>query len=299
MASIRALDYLRDERDDDKPFFLFVGLTGTHPAYYDKPAPARLVEQYRGSEFADIPDDPTYRFGDRTVCPEDPDNALANYYAAVQGVDEQVGRLVDELSSQGHLDETLVLYTADHGNNCGHHGLWKKGNSTAPLNMVEESIRVPLLVAGHHDLEPFQRRPEFVDHTDTFQTLLDFAGADRADANCPGTSYLPQLVDAAGSTDRDQVQICEHRDVRMIRTEQHKLVRQYPDGMTLLFDLDEDPRETRNRADDPAYEPVREDLTRRLEAEFEQYSRPEHSGVPSENIAPTGSLDGPLWPPEE
>jgi len=285
-----ALEFLRADRDDETPFFLFVGFSGVHPAGFNMPTPERLVEQYRGSEFEDIPEESVYRFGERSIEVDNPDEALAQYYGAVQGVDEQVGRLIDELDARDLLEETLVVYTVDHGHNCGHHGIWKKSNATTPPNMLEETIRVPLIFGGHEDLFDPQIRSEFVGHTDTFRTLLEFADVEAPDRNYPGESYLPQLLHAAGSADREQVQICEHLDVRMIRTERYKLVRRYhPDGPNLLFDLDADPRETRNRYADPEYEEIVEELTDRLEQEFETYSRPEASGVPAEDVDPTGT----------
>ena len=84
--------------------------------------------------------------GTHPVAPEDPREALAQYYASVTMIDEGVGRVLDELDAQGERDETLFVYTADHGLNMGHHGLWGKGNGSEPLNMLEESIRVPLIL---------------------------------------------------------------------------------------------------------------------------------------------------------
>lgn len=275
-----ALAFLREERDPDSPFFLFVGFAATHWPCRDQPE--RLVDRYRGGDFADVPDDPTYRFGATDVLrPADADEARAQYYAAAEGVDEQVGRLVDELAVQGIAEETLVVYTADHGHNCGHHGLWGKGNGTDPQNVLEESIRVPLVFGGHDDLVGPQVRDEFVDHTDTFRTLLDFAGVDPPDAPAyPGRSYRPQLVEAAGAADWEQVQICEYADVRMVRDERHKLVRRLPDGPDLLFDLREDPRETRDVADDPAYGDVAGRLDGRLTAAFDTYVRDGADAIP-------------------
>jgi choline-sulfatase len=277
-----ATQFLR-ERAGAAPFFLYVGLTATHGPWAGEPE--RLVERHRGNAFADVPEDETYRFGRSDVIDlEDPDEALAQYYAAVEGVDANVGRLVDELDALGVGDETLVVYTADHGHNCGHHGLWGKGNGTAPQNVLEESIRVPLVVAGTDDLVTPQVRAEFVDHCDTFRTLLDCAGVDAPDRNYPGQSYWGQLVRAEGSTDREQLQICEYADVRMARSERYKLVRRLPDGPDLLFNLVADPRETRNVVDDPAHADARERLAAALDDAFETYVEEGSAGVPVEAL---------------
>jgi arylsulfatase A-like enzyme len=162
--------------------------------------------------------------------------------------------------------------------------------------MLEESIRVPLLFGGHRDLFGEQTRNEFVDHCDTFQTLLEFAGIDPPSGrNYPGESYLPQLVDAADSTDREQIQICEYAETWMARTERHKLVEHRPDGPTFLFDLDADPRETRNLADDPDYADVRETLTERLHHERTTYVEAGNEGIPTADLPPHS--DAHAWEP--
>lgn len=275
-----AIEFLRTRGGEASPFFLFVGLAATHLPWRDQPD--RLVRRYRGSDFDDVPDDPTYRFGGTNVLrPDDPDEARAQYYASAEGVDEQVGRLLDELDAQGLTEETLTVYTADHGHNCGHHGLWGKGNGTSPQNVLEESIRVPLVFGTHEELVGPQVRDEFVDHTDTFRTLLDFAGVEPPDgADYPGESYRPQLTGAAGGGAWEQVQICEYADVRMVRDERHKLVRRLPDGPDLLFDLDADPRETRNVVDEPRYADVVERLNARLTEAFDTDATEDETGIP-------------------
>lgn len=279
-----AISFLRDTWDRDRPFFLFVGYVGTHAGWYGEPE--RLVEPYRGSAFGDVPDDPTYQFGRTDVMnvhrPGDPDpqEARAQYYAAVQGIDEQLGRLVDELGAAGIDDETLVAYTADHGHNCGHHNFWGKGNGTRPQNLLEESIRVPLIVSGHDDVYRDQVRDEFVDHCDLFETLLEFAGADRpTDRSYPGRSVLSPILDADGRIEHPYRQFLEYGDVRGIRTDRYKFVERHFDAPDLLFDLDADPRETRNRIEDDDYASVRERLAATLSAEFEEQTDPTLDGT--------------------
>lgn len=279
-----ALEFLRSERSDDAPFFLFVGYTATHGGW--KNEPERLVSQYRDSPFDDVPDDVTYPHGRGNVIRlEDPNEARANYYAAVQGIDEQVGRLVDELDEQSVLDETLVVYTSDHGHNCGHHGIWGKGNGTVPQNMLEESIRVPLLLSQHEAVEGGQARSEFVDHCDLFQTLLEFANVEPPDTRkYPGWSFIDQIVEVRGDPSWEQRQLCEYGDVHMIRTERYKFVRQHSEETDLLFDLERDPRESTNVIDQPAYEDVVDRLRSTLSDLFDQYVDAESDGRDGDSL---------------
>ena len=280
----RALGFLRN-RDQQRSFFLQVGYTATHHPWQDHPE--RLVSAYRQCAFSDIPDDAMYPFGQQNLESTFPtrhnqQEARAQYYAAVSHIDEGVGRLLDELEALGLREETLVVYTSDHGLNCGHHGIWGKGNGTLPLNMVEESIRVPLLINQPRRLLPAQRRREFVDHLDLFQTVADYAGIplpDRGRDYYPGRSFLPILDNSAALPDWRNVQFGEYGNLRMIRTERFKLVRRYPEGPCELFDLRHDPRETVNLFDDAACAALIDRLTEEIEMHFSRYQDARNSGL--------------------
>jgi arylsulfatase A-like enzyme len=284
----QAIDFIR-RRDREKPFFLLVGHVQTHSPWSGQPR--RLVERYRDCAFSAVPRGETYPFGVQNLESRDlidrsrSGEALANYYAAVTAIDEGVGRLLDTLEVEGVAGETLVVYTSDHGLNCGHHGIWGKGNGTLPLNMVEETIRVPLILSGPGIAR--QRRREFVDHLDLFRTLMDFAEIPVAEPDrFAGRSCLPLLAGAQGRPWRD-IQFCEYGDVRMARTERHKLVRYGADDIVRLFDLDADPRETRDVAGEPRLQAVRNALEHRLSAHYATYSVPEKSGMRPGGPQPT------------
>ena len=277
-----AVRYLQ-QIDQSRPFFLYVGYGATHSPW--KHQPERLVARYRSSTFADIPADEAYPFGRQNLESAEVNRsaqreAQAQYYAAVSLIDEGVGRLLDELEAQGLRDDTLVVYTSDHGLNCGHHGIWGKGNGTLPLNMVEESIRIPLLFNQPGRLFDGQRRREFVDHLDLFQTLVDYTGVALPDKdNYPGRSFLPLLDNSDSISDWRSVQFGEYGNLRMIRTEMHKLVRRYPDGPCELFDLRTDPREMVNLFADPSNQAIVQMLTAQIDNYFSTYEDPIKSGL--------------------
>jgi choline-sulfatase len=283
-----AVRFLRT-RDAAAPFFLVVGYTATHSPWRDHPE--RLVAPYRAMADLGVPHDETYPFGRQNLESTFPTRfdareALAQYYAGVSQIDEGVGRLVDELEAQGVRDDTLVVYTSDHGLCCGHHGIWGKGNGTLPLNMLEESIRVPLIFNAPGTLFAGQRRGEFVDHLDTFATLLDLSGVAPPDDGRPfaGRSFLPLLTNAAPPPAWRTTQFGEYGPTRMIRTATHKLVRRDPGGPCELFDLRTDPRETRSLHDDPTYRPLVASLTAELEAHFAAYEDAERSGLRARDL---------------
>ncbi|MFG2431154.1 sulfatase-like hydrolase/transferase [Streptomyces sp. NPDC048590] len=282
----RAIEFLRNRtlEADEKPFFLFVGHLATHSPWAG--APERLVGRYRRATFRDIPQDVTHPFGrlrSESLYPSrnDPREALAQYYAAVTDIDEQVGRVLDALDTLGLRDDTLVIYTSDHGLNTGHHGIWGKGNSTLPYNVVDESIRVPLIVNHPGSILGGQRRRENVTHTDTFRTLLDSAGAGtpaEPSTPYPGRSYRDALL-GGPLPEASGLVFAEYGNLRMVRSDRYKLVRRFPDGPHEMFDLHHDPRETTDVIDDPALRDRLTELDEALDTYFAAHEEPGRAGT--------------------
>lgn len=269
--------------EDEQPFFLLVGLTATHGPW--RGHPERLVGLFDDATFGDIPAGEAYEFGEQTLESQSVDRrrereAQAQYYAAVSHVDEIVGRLLGAVDGAGKLDNTLVAYTSDHGLNCGHHGIWGKGNGTRPLNMVEESIRVPLILSWPGVLQAGMRREEMVDHLDLFQTLAETGEAKLpSGADYAGKSMLPLLFESEEGGSWRDVQFGEYGTVRMARTRRYKLVRRHPSGPHELFDLETDPRESHSLFDSSSHRAVSSELLRLMERHFSRYSRPDRNGT--------------------
>ena len=286
IISDAAVDFLR-ARDPTKPFFLFVGYAATHNPWINRPE--RLVAQYRDASFSDIPDEAAWPFGaagTHPLAPADPREALAQYYASVSMIDEGVGRLLDELEAQQVRDETLIVYTSDHGLNLGHHGIWGKGNGSQPLNMLDESIRVPLIFSQPGLITGGTRRSEFVTHCDLHTTLLDCADAapdaEARQTQGPGRSFKPILLgESAG--DWRNTYIGEYGPTRAIRDRRYKLVLRHA-GADLLHDLLADPRETVNLIHEADCQPVVERLRAQLDAFFARYEIAEHSGARGDDL---------------
>ena len=268
---------------DERPFFLLVGLTATHSPW--RGHPERLASLYRDAYFCDIPTGESHPFGEQALESLSVDRrhereAQAQYYAAVSHVDENVGRLLEAVDEAGKLNYTLVVYTSDHGLNCGHHGLWGKGNATLPLNMLEESIRVPLQLSWPGVFPAGRRLGELVDHLDLFQTLASAGKAALpSETDYAGTDIFPLLLEDEAGRSWRQVQFGEYGTVHMTRTRQFKLIRRLPNGPHELFDLEADPRETRNHIDSSSHLAVTSELSRLMETHFRRYSMPGKSGT--------------------
>ncbi len=277
-----ALKFLR-RRDKGRPFFLFVGLVDTHTPHTGHPP--RLVEKYRHAAFSDIlTEEQKLPVGMKARSDFLPKTEAerrewhAEYYASVETIDSQLGRVMDELQSDGSLDETLVVYTSDHGHMNGQHGLFTKGNATIPQNFYEESIRIPLLMRWPGVIPKGAVKNEFVDHLDLFQTLAE-AGTAKIPSgkSLPGKSFLNLLKN--GDDDWRREQICEYGNARMIRDARYKLIRRYaphaPEHPDELYDLQTDPRETVNLMDRAGLASEVSRLAGKLDAHFVGYENPD------------------------
>ena len=277
-----AIEFL-DQAPTDRPFFLNVGYIATHSPYGQQHHDPTVTSRYQDVSFDDIPAYDTHRWVKNEDGPGDspPIELLRDryigYYAAVTEIDNNIGRILDKLEALGQLNNTIIVYTSDHGCAQGHHGFWGKGNSTRPLNMYEISLSIPLIWRGP-GVAAGQVIEQAVDHYDGFPTILDFAGiAPDEERSYPGRSYRAMLQ--GKRPEWDETIYGEYGDLRMIRTPQWKLVLRYPDGPHDLFGLVDDPGEVRNQIDDPDMKPVIAELTIRLDAFYAQHEVPEKSGL--------------------
>ncbi len=291
----RAIDFLRGHRRNEgaggRPFFLFISYVDTHTPHNN--APADLVALYRSAAFGDIPAETFAACHGKALLPVNNNQEIERrqrmqYYGAVSSLDREVGKVLAELEAAGQRDNTLIVYTADHGLNCGQHGLWEKGNATIPQNFLEESIRVPCTwcwPAG--GIRQGAACGDLVNHCDLWATLLEIAGAapdapTAAKINSPGLSCLRQLRGDPVPSWRQTI-ICEYGNARLARTASQKLIRRYPyAGVKFpdeLYLLRDDPRETVNRCQDPSLKDVIYDLSAEMDQFFLKYTVAGHSGL--------------------
>jgi choline-sulfatase len=267
-----------------KPFFISLNFTVPHAPFVG--LPERLVDRYRpvandivrAGGASDLPD----RGPDWTT-PDDHVEQLAQYLAAVSLIDDQVGRLLDALQGRDLLDNTLLVYTSDHGLLVGQYGLYGKTNASNPPNFYEETIRIPLVVHAPGDnFRKSQTRGELVDIIDLHATVMDYATGGRVSRSDygPGRS-IRVLLEGERMTDWRTVQFAERGYARMVTDGRWKLVRHY------MRDPAQAPKDTwydlahpfgeRHIADAPR-QPLQDRLISELETFFEQYETPEHAG---------------------
>src|SRR6478752_3432584 len=109
-------------------------------------------------------------------------------------MDDGIGRLLAALDAAGLADSTLVIFMGDNGMNCGHHGIWGKGNGTRPQNMYDTSVKVPCLFSQPGRIPEGGVSDALLSAYDFFPTMLDYLGIAVAPrATSPGRSFLPLL----------------------------------------------------------------------------------------------------------
>jgi len=265
-----ALDFL--DKNHDRPFCLVVPFFAPHSPYDYQPEKYR--EPYADSEFSCYPhmDLHPQRRG-RFEQYHGSREAYTSYSALVTGVDANVGRVIDKLDELGVRDNTVVVFSADQGFNCGHHGVWGKGNATIPFNMFEESIQIPLIWNHPGQIEAGQEVSAMVSSYDFFPTVLDYLGVDAEPApERIGRSYAGFLRGAPPEWSNDVY--FEYGYTRAVRTENLKYVERSDGWPNELFDLEDDPGETINRVGKPEYRERRLALQQRLHAFFDQAGAP-------------------------
>lgn len=274
----RSIEFLK-RHQSPRPFFLQVGYHAPHDPYCVSPPYDKLydVDDMRppfGVSEA-VQGQPSFQYsGDRyskgsmigELTEEEHRLNWAYYLANVTFIDEQVGRLLVQLDEQGLAENTIVIFTSDHGDHMGDHGLY--GKST----FWEESIRVPLVIAGpgsdssasgagaspevhgrgvSTDAGP-RRSDDLVTLMDLFPTTLAVAGLEIPDDLRDAEPLLPR--GAARSNHRRYIfgELGEGTNIRyMVRSRDFKYIVHPAQGAEELYDLAADPNELSNLLENP------------------------------------------------
>ncbi|MHB1738656.1 MAG: sulfatase family protein [Actinomycetes bacterium] len=248
----RAAEWISRYNDED-PFFLWVGFPGPHDPwdapgdYVDRyrntqiPLPRTLVPPVLGDDrFAKLVDSVADYGSSASADLDTIREVRRHYYAGVTMIDDSVGLILSQLEERNLLDNTWVIYTSDHGEMLGTHGLFTK------TLFYESSVKVPLIVRppGGQDSRSFDG---LVEHIDLAATLCELAGADPV----PGTSghSFAAILHGGTNWERDTVR-SECEGFGMWRTSSYKLVVDEEDLTPVqLFDLRIDPLENVNLID--------------------------------------------------
>lgn len=281
-VSRQAVDFIRSY-NNDAPFFLHICTTAPHDPWDENNHPDDLLDLYTDCEFPSVPRPErhpwtTPRKTDFEEAFNDPQTSLKGYCASLTGVDRLLGEVRQALAEKGLEENTVLIYMADNGFSCGHHGVWGKGNGTYPLNFWENSVRVPLVIEIPPALADQINLPDEVDdHVSAlsfFPTVCDIAGVTApADPRRVGQSLVAQ--GQYRQPDAPVAVYDEYGGGRMIRYQQWKYITRY-EGPTELYDLKQDPNEETNLAGQPDYAAIETQLHERLQTWFATVTTPQH-----------------------
>ena len=239
------------DKNADAPFFLTIAVGPPHNPYK---APEKYEQLYDPQTLTMRPNWKPVGAGQR----ED----IAGYYAMVTAIDEQMGRLFQKLDELNISDDTIVLFTSDHGDMLGSHGrIYKR-------QPWEESIKVPGILRWPRHIKPQQPAGLF-STVDMAPTLLDLCGLPVPE-NMTGQSIKPMLLENKPGPDAAYFQIfapCEWQDVpdgwRGVRTQRYKYAR-FEHQPWVLYDLKTDPYEKNNLVENPQFAALQQQLDARL-----------------------------------
>jgi choline-sulfatase len=253
--------------DDDRPFCLLVSFTHPHDPFAITP---EYWDRYDHAEI-DLPRTPALPFDQLdphsqrlyqvsamhqyAQTEERIRRARQAYYGMISYIDDKVGQLMQTLAATGLQENTIIIFTADHGEMLGERGLWYK------MSFFEWSARVPLIIVGPGRFAPRRVTPA-VSLVDLLPTLVELAGTETpVVARLDGHSLVPLLQGPAGlAADTVFAEILGEGAIApclMIRRGPHKFIYSEPDP-DQLFDLVADPDEGHNLAGQPEYETLRQ-----------------------------------------
>jgi len=250
-----AIEYMKDRKTGDRPFSLILSYGTPHAPYQTAP------EEYQ-NRFN--PDSIRLRDNVPDEMKEQVKKDLAGYYAHIAALDEMVGKLISNLKETGQLDNTIIVFTSDHGDLLGSHGAYKKQQP------YDESIRVPMLwhIPERLGIIPSEKNA-ILNSEDILPTLLALCNI-AIPETVEGISYK-EYLEGKEDIDRAALITCvqpfgqwnrmEHngREYRGLRNDRYTYTRDL-NGPWLLFDNEKDPYQMNNLVDDDQYNDLKSEL---------------------------------------
>jgi arylsulfatase A-like enzyme len=286
----QALEFVGQQAGGEKPFFLMLSINPPHWQWDD--APEEFVKLYPESRLPRRPNvtDPKYKEGNEKLY-------YQHYHAHITAVDHQLGRLMDAVKNLGLDENTVIVYTSDHGSSFGSNGVSSKANP------FDEAIRVPFIVRWPGRVPAGQIADSNLGTMDIYPTLCGLAGIippdfcggqDLSAIACgrPGPDPASQFI-AVNSSQRnyfraqigsnDGQNLMMMHPFRGVRTKRYTYVVN-AEGDWLLYDNRNDPYQLKNLVDDPACagvkEELRKELTRWLAKAEDPFIPPEWRSLP-------------------
>ncbi|MFX0103519.1 MAG: sulfatase-like hydrolase/transferase [Candidatus Hodarchaeota archaeon] len=269
-VTAQAIEYFKSRKDGDPPFFMLAGYLSPH---FPLIVPEVYYKKYKDKvPMPDIPEGLienlplNYKhlragFGMTNQPPEIVKKGRELYWAFVEWMDGEVGKILDALEEEGLKEDTVIIFTTDHGENKGDHGLWWKNN------MYDHASRIPFIIRWPNRLKGDQRRDGVCSLMDMVQTIVEIAGTTSPD-DWDGDSLVPYLDNA--SAPWKNYALSEYyghniaSGITMLRKGDYKYVYhnkvkdREPD--IELFNMKKDPKEFENLANKPEFKDLVSEL---------------------------------------
>ena len=277
IGATEAIRLLKDYAENDRRFFLAVGLYRPHTPYV---APKKYFEMYPTDEIR-VPETPA-GYLDTLPAParksltrkRDQVNlradlarqAIQAYYASITFADAQVGRILNALRDTGLDDDTIVVFTSDHGYHMGEHGLWQK------TTLFENAARVPLVIAGPGVTRSAGIVKTPVEMVDFYPTLAELCEL-RAPQYMSGISLVPALS-GSGELARKSA-LTQYANGYSVRTARYRYTEWGDQGGegAELYDHRSDPQEMVNLAKRPEHAEIAQRLSNQLQRRIKNARR--------------------------
>jgi uncharacterized sulfatase len=280
------------EQHKDKPFFIACGFYRPHCPYV---APRKYFEaiEFSSVSMLPLPEDFTSKVPKPSLASTTPwpwlgvneqqaREAKQAYWAAIEFMDAQAGRLLDALDRLKLTDRTVVVFWSDNGYHVGELGLWKK------QSLFENSARVPLIISAPSQKVRGQASARTVELLDIYPTLADLCGLKPAQEPA-GKSLRPLLDDPKAAWDKPAfTQVWRGSFAgHSVRTERYRYT-EWDDGKAgvQLYDYQTDPAEEHNLAGSPKYAKVESELKAQVTRNWAEPYRP--NGAANRRRAPEG-----------
>lgn len=264
-----AFNFIDKAEKSDNPFFMYLAFNAPHDP---RQAPQEFLDKYPLDKIS-LPKSwlPEYPYKDDMGCgPNLRDEALApfprteyatkvhikEYYAIITHLDEQIGKVLDRLEATGKMDNTYIIFTADHGLSVGRHGLIGK------QSQFDHSIRAPFMISGP-TIPKDKKVSEDIYIQDAMATTLELAGIKK-----PEYVFFNSVLDlATGKQTKGNYDAIYNGYIdlqRMIRKDGYKLIVYPKIEKVLLYNLNNDPEEMHNLSEDDAYKTKVNDMFKDL-----------------------------------
>jgi len=309
----KANEFMTEQVANDQPFFLYL----PYPAPYGHWPATRETDQNRhSSRYAECPMNSVPRTAlskkavdgflmvnnestsdlDFSMLMRAPNDlpTLRNYYSQISMVDDGVGSIMRALTQLGIEEETLLIFTTDHGLSVGQHGFWGHGGSSFPSNLHRATHSIPLIIRLPGVAKQGDVSTMMVSNMDLYATILEYTGIENETQEelIPSRSLMPIIKGEVPPDWGDDAVFSEQEETRVVRTQQWALFKRFkgPNNRGIgdeLYDVLNDVEETNNLSGNPEYAEIELSLNAMLDSFFEQHVRREadlwNGGVPIQN----------------